>query len=163
MHHPRESETEKMVTTGKPAPDFQLVDTQDAIIKLSDFKGKKHVVLVLSRSFFCPFCRRHLAKLSHDYPEFQKRNAEVLVLGPGNLETFKRVWKMEGYSMIGLSDSDSKVSDLYKQEVNLLKLGRMPALAVIDKQGILQFIHYASSMSDIPENSAIFEILEKLN
>ncbi len=156
-------ESEKTITTGKPAPDFQLADTRDVTIRLSDFKGRKHVVLVLSRSFFCPFCRRHLALLNHDYPEFQKRNAEVLVLGPANTETFKRVWKMEDYSMIGISDADSNVSDLYKQEVNLLKLGRMPALAVIDRQGILQFIHYANSMSDIPDNSKIFKILDTLN
>jgi hypothetical protein len=45
----------KMVNYGNPRLIFQLLDTQDAIIKLSDFKGKKHVVLVLSRSFFVLF------------------------------------------------------------------------------------------------------------
>lgn len=156
-------EPELAIACGTPAPDFHLIDTRDARVSLSDFKGKKNVVVVLSRSFLCPFCRRHLARLSQDYPEFVKRNAEVLVLGPGNLETFKRIWKMEEYAMVGLSDEDSRVAELYKQEVNLLKLGRMPALAVVDRQSLLRFVHYASSMSDIPDNSVILEILDTLN
>lgn len=33
------------------APDFTLKDTRDQEIKLSDFKGKKFVLLVLLRGF----------------------------------------------------------------------------------------------------------------
>ncbi|MGQ9666934.1 MAG: redoxin domain-containing protein [Anaerolineae bacterium] len=33
------------------APDFYLVDTQGNEIRLSDYRGKKHVLLVLNRGF----------------------------------------------------------------------------------------------------------------
>jgi peroxiredoxin len=33
------------------APDFELVDTQGRTIRLSEFRGKKIVVLVLMRGF----------------------------------------------------------------------------------------------------------------
>ncbi len=33
------------------APDFTLVDTQGNEVRLSDFRGKKHVLLVLNRGF----------------------------------------------------------------------------------------------------------------
>lgn len=33
------------------APDFSLVDTQGNEIRLSDYRGKKHVLLVLNRGF----------------------------------------------------------------------------------------------------------------
>jgi len=33
------------------APDFELKDTNDKPVKLSDFRGKKSVVLVLMRGF----------------------------------------------------------------------------------------------------------------
>ena len=34
-----------------PAPDFALEDTQGRPVRLSDFRGKKNVVLVLNRGF----------------------------------------------------------------------------------------------------------------
>jgi peroxiredoxin len=33
------------------APDFELKDTHDQIVRLSDFRGKKTVYLVLTRGF----------------------------------------------------------------------------------------------------------------
>jgi len=33
------------------APDFVLEDFQGAIVRLSDFAGKSHVILVLNRGF----------------------------------------------------------------------------------------------------------------
>lgn len=33
------------------APDFELKDTQDHLVRLSDFRGKKYVLLVLARGF----------------------------------------------------------------------------------------------------------------
>jgi len=35
----------------KPAPDFELTDSESRRVRLSDYKGKKHVVLVFNRGF----------------------------------------------------------------------------------------------------------------
>jgi peroxiredoxin len=35
----------------KPAPDFELIDSQGQKVKLSKFKGSKIVVLVFNRGF----------------------------------------------------------------------------------------------------------------
>ncbi len=34
-----------------PAPDFELEDLNGRSVRLSDFKGKKHVLLVFNRGF----------------------------------------------------------------------------------------------------------------
>ncbi len=34
-----------------PAPDFEMTDSEGEIVRLSDFKGKKHVVLAFNRGF----------------------------------------------------------------------------------------------------------------
>jgi hypothetical protein len=39
----------------------------------------------------------------------------------------------------------------------------MPALLIIDKQGVIRYAYYSDSMSDIPENEEVFEFLKSLN
>lgn len=41
----------KKLKNGILAPDFDLKDTNGSSVKLSDFRGKKRVVLVLMRGF----------------------------------------------------------------------------------------------------------------
>jgi len=52
---------------------------------------------------------------------------------------------------------------MLKQEVNPLKMGRMPAILVIDSLGIIRYAYYADSMDDIPENKEIIDILKDIN
>ncbi len=60
-------------------------------------------------------------------------------------------------------DQSKMVSKLLKQEKKVKKGGRMPALLIVDKEGIVQFAHYGDSMKDIPKNEELFKVLEKLN
>ena len=51
---------------------------------------------------------------------------------------------------------------LYGQEITL-KLGRMPAQVIVDKEGVARFVHYGHSMADIPNNSELLELLDTVN
>ena len=101
--------------------------------------------------------------MRQDYQEFVARDAEVLVIGPDGPRAFQRTWEKEAFPFPGLADPQHKVADVYNQEVNLLKLGRMPALIVVDRQGQIRFEHYGESMSDIPLNQEVLELLDELN
>ena len=63
---------------------------------------------------------------------------------------------------IGLADIRSASADRYYQEVNLLKLGRMPAVFVIDKHGMICYAHYGDSLADIPTNGEVLQVLDGL-
>jgi peroxiredoxin Q/BCP len=63
----------------------------------------------------------------------------------------------------GLPDPKHTVANLYGQEWNLFKLGRVPALMLVDKKGNIRYQHYSDSMTDIPENSLILAMLDKIN
>jgi len=104
-----------------------------------------------------------LAQLRQDYEQFVARDAEVLVIGPDGPRAFIRTWQTEGFQFPGLADPQHTAANSYSQEVNLLKLGRMPAVLVVDKQGKIHFEHYGESMSDIPLNQEILGILDELN
>jgi peroxiredoxin len=104
-----------------------------------------------------------MAQLRQDYPEFVKRGAEVIALGPEKTESFANWWHEHQIPFIGLADPDHTVSKRYGQQVKIFKLGRMPAQFVIDKNGFIRYKHYGNSMSDIAENREILSELDKLN
>jgi len=103
-----------------------------------------------------------MAQLRQDHGEFVKRETKVIVVGPENAVAFTKYWRENDLSFIGLPDPLASVLKLYGQEVNLFKLGRMPAQVIIDIDGVARYVHYGHSMSDIPENSELFELLDNI-
>ena len=87
---------------------------------------------------------------------------EILAIGPDGQSAFRLYWESEKLPFIGLPDPDHAVARKYKQEVNIFKLGRMPLVCVVDEQGLIRFAHYGASMSDIPENKVLIEVIDEL-
>jgi peroxiredoxin Q/BCP len=104
-----------------------------------------------------------MAQLRHDYSQFVARDIAVVVVGPEDARAFAEYWQRESLPFIGLPDPRSSVLKLYGHEVNLFKLGRMPAQVLIDKAGVARFVHYGHDMSDIPENQEILALADEVN
>jgi peroxiredoxin len=104
-----------------------------------------------------------MAQLRQDFDKFVAQDAVILVVGPEGPAEFQAYWSKNDIPFIGLPDPDHRVSNLYGQQVKLLKGGRMPSLMVIDKAGEIRYLHFANSMSDIPKNQAILDLLAKIN
>ena len=104
-----------------------------------------------------------MAQLRQDYDQFVARNAEVVVVGPEDREAFAQYWEDERMPFVGLPDPKHTVLKRYGQEVNLFKLGRMPAQVIIDRAGRARYVHYGHSMSDIPPNAELLELLDEIN
>jgi len=102
-----------------------------------------------------------MAQLRQDYDKFVKLDTEILVAGPENADAFRDYWEKEKLPFVGLPDPEHKVLKLYGQEVKIFKLGRMPAQVMIDKSGKVRFVHYGHSMTDIPENKELIDLIEK--
>jgi peroxiredoxin len=104
-----------------------------------------------------------MAQLRQDFHEFEKRETEILVIGPENNEAFQHYFTDNNLPFTGLPDPEHSVLKLFGQEVNLFKLGRMPAQVMIDREGIVRYVHYGHSMGDIPENRELLDLLDGLN
>jgi peroxiredoxin Q/BCP len=104
-----------------------------------------------------------MAQLRQDFAKFEKCQTVILVVGPESAAAFARYWQENGLPFVGLPDPTHSVLKLYGQEVNLFKLGRMPAQVLVDKKGMARFVHYGDSMSDIPENGELLALLDALN
>lgn len=103
-----------------------------------------------------------MAQLRQDHPEFVKRDAVVIAIGPEDEASFTHWWLKHKMPFIGIPDPEHKVADLYGQQVKVLRLGRMPELVVVDKQGNMRFKHQGQAMSDIPSNKEVLKLLDEL-
>jgi len=103
-----------------------------------------------------------MAQLRQDYQEFIERHTQVIVVGPEDGEAFSAYWHSHNLPFIGLPDPTASVLKLYGQEINLFKLGRMPAQVIVDKAGMARFVHYGHDMADIPSNVEVLELIDSL-
>jgi len=104
-----------------------------------------------------------MAQLRQDYDKFTAKDAEIIAIGPEKPDTFRKYWVENEMPFVGIPDPDHSVLRLYGQQVNLFKLGRMPAQMIIDKTRTLRYIHYGHSMQDIPENAELLQLLDEMN
>lgn len=104
-----------------------------------------------------------MAQLRQDYSELKKRQVEVLVVGPEDAGAFQNYWRENDLPYPGLPDPQHRILKLYGQEVNLFRLGRLPAQVLIDRQGIVRFVHYGKFMSDIPSTEEILQVVDELH
>jgi peroxiredoxin len=104
-----------------------------------------------------------MAQLRQDYTKFEERNTTILVIGPEDASAFRKFFVAKSLPFIGLPDPTHSVLNKYGQETNLFKLGRMPAQVLVDRNGMIHFVHYGHDMTDIPQDSDILAMLDELN
>jgi peroxiredoxin len=103
-----------------------------------------------------------MAQLRQDYDQFTRRDTEIVVVGPEDAGAFAEYWQAHDFPFVGLPDPTHTVLKRYGQEINLFKLGRMPAQVIVDRQGMARYVHYGHSMSDIPSNDEVLALLDDL-
>ena len=94
---------------------------------------------------------------------FASLSTVIVSAGTEKADVFRSYWETHQIPFTGLPDPEQKVLKLYGQEVKPLKLGRLPAQMLIDRQGILRMVHYGQSMSDIPANETVLKQLESIS
>lgn len=101
----------------EPAPEFEAVTTAGTL-KLSDYRGK-WLILFSHPADFTPVCTTEFVAFSRLYPEFQKRNTELLGLSIDSnyshiawLQTIEKLFDVKVPFPV-IADLDMKVSSLY--------------------------------------------------
>ena len=80
------------LTVGAAAPDFTLRDQSQKEVKLSDYQGKKNVVVVFYPLDWSPVCSNEHACFVNDLKQFEKLDAQVLGLSVDS------VWSHKAYA-----------------------------------------------------------------
>ena len=104
-----EQSTHSQPKVGEMAPDFRLAAAGGGDIALSDFLGRKNLLLWFSKGLFCPFCRRNMAHLSQAYAQFQSSDAEILQITHNTVEEANLYFRNYHLSTPYLCDPDREV------------------------------------------------------
>lgn len=169
----------KKVSVGDQAVDFSLRNTRGNLLKLSDFIGRKNIVLIWVFADWCPVCHNEFHELIELEEEYRKNDIEVFTLEchdyyrsrvmVGEEDIIPKYWfaeesPQEHYSKIWwnhLVDIACKVGNIYGVDsmayaVHSEYINR-PSTVIIDKDGIVRFAAYGTYWGDRP---SIHEVLE---
>ena len=89
---------------GDQAPEFELVNQFGETVKLSDFRGKKAVVLVFYPLSFSGICTGELCELRDNFAKFENENVELLAVSVDSKFVQKQFAEHEGYKFSVLAD-----------------------------------------------------------
>jgi peroxiredoxin len=123
---------------GDDAPNFSLVDQHGETVTLSDFAGKKPVVLVFYPLSFSGICTGELCELRDNFGTFERENVELLAISVDSKYVQKVFAEQEGYKFSVLADFWPHGAVARTYEVFLEEAGiSNRATFVIDKAGKL--------------------------
>ncbi|HZU70656.1 MAG TPA: peroxiredoxin [Ktedonobacteraceae bacterium] len=147
---------------GDVAPDFTLKTNNREDWRLSDFRGKKNVVLAFVPFAFSKVCSAQLPSYEAELDRFKDFDAEVVSISMDSTHALNAWAKSMNTSFPLLSDfyPQGKVVDLYGLRNPAGMSNR--AVLVIDKEGIIRFIEVQDSPGNMPDNENLFEALRKL-
>jgi thioredoxin-dependent peroxiredoxin len=138
------------VKVGDKAPEFSLPSQMGDNVTLSEFIGKKNVVLYFYPKDETPGCIKEACTFRDSYEELANLGAEVLGVSGQSMESHKSFATHYSLPFILLSDQDNAVRKLYG--VPSSGLGLIPGRVtyIIDKQGKVR--HIFNSQTQAPRH-----------
>jgi mycoredoxin-dependent peroxiredoxin len=148
------------IAVGQKAPDFTLPNQDKKEVKLSDFAGKKNVVLVWYPLDWSPTCTNEHICFVNDMKSFEALDAEVLGVSVDSVWSHKAFAEKMGikYSLLADFHPKGAMSDKYGVYLGDKGItGR--AIAIVNKVGkVAWFKNY-----DIPVVPDVKEVAAALN
>jgi peroxiredoxin len=123
---------------GDAAPEFSLANQFGEAVSLSDFRGKKNVVLVFYPLSFSGVCTGELCELRDNFDRFEREDVELLAISVDSKYVQKQFAEHESYKFSVLADFWPHGAVAQKYGVFLEENGfSNRATFVIDKDGVL--------------------------
>jgi peroxiredoxin Q/BCP len=150
------------VKVGDRAPDFTLPSQMGDNVTLSEYFGKKNIVLYFYPKDESPGCTREACKFRDSYEALTNLGAEVLGVSAQSVESHKSFATHHGLPFLLLSDEDNKVRQLYGVPSTL---GLIPGRVtyIIDKTGIVRHIFSSQTQAErhVEEAARALKEIEK--
>jgi peroxiredoxin len=147
---------------GDVAPDFKAQSTSGNEVSLSDFRGKKNVLLAFFPLAFTGTCTKELACFTEDFDQFAGRNVEVLPISVDSVPSLREFKNKMQMKTELLSDFKRDISRAYGV-LNEDRFYSNRAYFLIDREGTVRWSHVETNNSERRENEEIFGAMELLS
>lgn len=139
---------------GVSAPDFELLDDQNQLVRLRDLRGRK-VILYFYPKDSTPGCTTQACSFRDRHAEAESQNAVVLGVSPDGVESHQKFKAKHELPFQLLVDAENRVAELYgvwgeKSMYGRKYMGIIRSHFVIDEQGKIEDAQYKIS----PKKSA---------
>lgn len=148
--------TQTELTIGSNAPDFKLKAYPNGEYSLSQFKGKKNIILAFYPKDDTPGCTAENCALRDDISKFEEASTQVFGISCDDVTSHEKFSKKFNFTHPLLADVGGEVAKKYgcfKDEKGYASR----KLFVIDKNGKIQKV-----IDGMPTNSELLEFVKSL-
>lgn len=180
---PTRAEDVRPLREGEWAPIAVLLRPDGQPVKLSTAYAEKPTILIFYRGGWCPYCNTHLGQIAKAEADLVKLGYQVLAISPDQPEALRASIGKGGYSYQLLSDSDMVLTrafglafrvddptvekyrgfgiDLDKASGRDHHLLPVPAVYIVDTQGVIRFAHWDADYKKRLEPDALLDAARK--
>lgn len=148
------------IAGGEVAPDFELPDAEGRSVRLSDFRGRKAVVLYFYPKDDTPGCTKEACTFRDQFEAFTRAGAEVIGVSSDDGASHRAFAKRHRLPFTLLSDAGGVVRKRYGIPATL---GLLPGRVsfVIDRNGVVRHV-FSSQLAAAQHVREALEALHEL-
>ena len=148
-----------MIAAGEQAPDFTLRDQDGEEVSLSDYRGRK-LLLVFYPGDFSPVCSDQLSIYQEVKPELTEKGVELVGISVDSFFAHKAFQEKLGIDTTLLSDFEPKgeVARAYGSYFEPMGFANR-TLVLIDEDGVVAWTYESPNPGDFPGANLIFDAL----
>ncbi|MEU7847328.1 peroxiredoxin [Micromonospora parva] len=129
-----------LIEVGAEAPDFVLKDQNNQEVRLSDFRGRRCVLLVFYPLAFTGICQGELSEIRDNLDEYANDDVQVLTVSVDSVYSHKIWADREGYQFPMLADfwphgAVAQAYGVFNDVAGFANRGTF----VIDRAGVVRF------------------------
>jgi peroxiredoxin len=152
-----------MISAGEPAPDFTLRNQDGKKVSLSDFRGKK-ALLVFYPLDFSPICGDQLSIYQEVKPEIESQGVRMVGISVDSGFAHKAFQEKLGIDTPLLADFEPKGEVARAYGAYIEKVGHANrSLVLIDERGTVEWVHESPTPLEIPGANLIFDALNAVS
>ena len=156
---------DKFEMVGKHIEEFSLPNSRGETVNIKEILGRKNIFISLKKGLAWGHWRKHIQSLANHFDVIDQSNTIIIAITE---DVLKNAIEMEQKYAQGkfpiYYDESKEVLTKLGQEVKVVDdtYRRMPAVLIVDKEGIIQYAYYGNSGSDNPKIEELLEAIGNL-